>query len=84
VHIDSPPPFLLLLTSTGSYHETHPASLVRLQEKHWFPVIQWANEELKVEVQTFDSVMIGVQPQASKDALRRILFELDQWQLAGT
>jgi ATP synthase F1 complex assembly factor 2 len=57
---------------------------MRLQKEHWSPIIQWANEELKVEVQTFDSVMIGAQPQASKDALRRILTELDQWQLAGT
>jgi ATP synthase mitochondrial F1 complex assembly factor 2 len=56
---------------------------VKLQEEHWSPVIQWAKEELKIEVKTFDSVMIGSQPQASKEALRKILAELDQWQLAG-
>ncbi|KAF8484397.1 ATP12-domain-containing protein [Gautieria morchelliformis] len=71
-------------TDTICFSEEYPPALVDLQKSHWSPLLDWAREEFRADIQIFGSLMSNSQPRATKDIFRRALNDLDAWQLAST
>jgi ATP synthase F1 complex assembly factor 2 len=71
------------ISRVHSYHQSEPEQLVRLQQDHWYPLLEWSREHLGADVKLFDSVLIGAQPEESKTKLLSIVANFDQWQMAG-
>jgi ATP synthase mitochondrial F1 complex assembly factor 2 len=67
-----------------SFHEDFPDPLVRLQNEHWIPLIDWIKGEFGVEITTFKGVLFGSQPAASKEKFDKVMSKLDAWEMAGT
>lgn len=66
-----------------SFHQDYPDPLVRLQDKHWNPLLAWARDTFNIEFYTFQSVLFSSQPDATKQVLDEELEKLDSWKLAG-
>ena len=66
-----------------SFHEPSPDSLVRLQDKHWIPLLEWINKTYNVKVSVFDSLFNTRQPQETEDKLRKVIEQYDVYQLAA-
>lgn len=80
---------LSALSETGtkyvsSFHEEEPEQLVRLQNDHWKPLLDWARKDLGVDIKIHQSILGADQPAKTKDKLHAILSGLDEWQLAGS
>jgi chaperone required for assembly of F1-ATPase len=65
------------------YWADRPPELVRLQRKHWQPVLDWANAELPAQFCHASSITHIAQDAASLAAVRRRAEALDHWQLTG-
>ncbi|EJU05482.1 ATP12-domain-containing protein [Dacryopinax primogenitus] len=70
-------------TDTICFHEHHHPSLVRLQDAHWKPIIDWAQEKFGVEIRIFTDLMGNVQPPETRKALGDWIAKYDAWQLAA-
>ncbi|KAG8759630.1 ATP synthase complex assembly protein atp12 [Serendipita sp. 396] len=70
-------------TDTICYHEDEPEQLARLQAQHWEPLLKWSKDHLNLDVQRFDSLLVGRQSIESKERLFAILQGFDAWTLAG-
>ncbi|KAL0947065.1 hypothetical protein HGRIS_013206 [Hohenbuehelia grisea] len=70
-------------TDTICFHQDDPPPLVELQKQHWEPLLTWARTSLDVEIQTFDSILFHSQPEATKQKLKTVLKDFDQWELAA-
>ncbi|KAI0059075.1 ATP12-domain-containing protein, partial [Artomyces pyxidatus] len=70
-------------TDTICFHQDYPDPLVRLQQEHWDPLIDWVRTEFDVEIQTSDSVLFSSQPAATKAKLADVLRGFDRWQMAA-
>lgn len=61
-------------------------SLVRLQEKHWDPVLKWMKEALGIEMavtQPDDSPIIAIKQSAdSRQKIQGLIEEMNDWELA--
>jgi ATP synthase F1 complex assembly factor 2 len=66
-----------------SFHQDYPDPLVRLQDKHWIPLLGWARDTFNIEFYTSQSVLFSAQPDATKRVLDEELEKLDSWKLAG-
>jgi ATP synthase F1 complex assembly factor 2 len=66
-----------------SFHQDYPDTLVRLQDKHWNPLLAWARDTFNTEFYTSQSVLFSAQPDATKRVLDEELEKLDSWKLAG-
>lgn len=60
-----------------------PPTLLELQQKHWVPLLEWAQNEFNVEIRSSDSIIFSTQPEETKNVFRGLLDSLDSWQLAG-
>ena len=69
---------------TLSFHQDDPPPLVRLQDEHWIPLLDWARSEFNVEIKTFDSVLFYAQPKETKQKFDEVMSKFDPWQMAGT
>lgn len=74
---------VLVFEYPNSFHQDSPASLVTLQETHWYPLIAWLQNEYGVEVKVFDSLLGAGQSDNLKERLKAVLEGFDEWQLAG-
>lgn len=54
-----------------------------LQEKHWVPLLNWAEATFGVEIQKFDSILFNSQPEATKRKFDELLATFDAWEMAG-
>jgi ATP synthase F1 complex assembly factor 2 len=66
-----------------SFRDEYPLQLVRLQEVHWLPLVEWARTEFNVRFDAFDSILKPTQPEATRKALLSVLNNMDAWSLAG-
>lgn len=66
-----------------SFHADEPPPVVRLQNEHWMPILDWVRSEFDVEIKTFDSILFQPQPKETKEKFSKILSEFDQWEMAG-
>jgi hypothetical protein len=71
------------LTQWVSFHQGYPESLVRLQNEHWDPLLNWARDTFDIELLTSDSLSLNVQPEATKRKLDDVLQGFDPWKMAG-
>jgi len=70
-------------TDTICFHEDRHASLVRLQDAHWKPLIDWTSEKFNVEIRIFTDLMGNSQPKETREALENWIASYDPWQLAA-
>ncbi|TFK72183.1 ATP12-domain-containing protein [Pluteus cervinus] len=70
-------------TDTISFYQDDPPPLVKLQAKHWDPLLAWLNETHGVELEKAGSILFHVQSNATKDKLRAVIQGFDAWQLAA-
>ncbi|KAI0654740.1 ATP12-domain-containing protein [Cubamyces menziesii] len=72
-----------LETDTIFYHADEPAVLVRLQEEHWKPILDWAREAFGVEIKVSDSIFVPSQPQETMKKFEEILSNFSSWEMAA-
>ncbi|KAF8652681.1 hypothetical protein AX16_004187 [Volvariella volvacea WC 439] len=70
-------------TDTICFYQDDPPPLVRLQEQHWDPLLQWVQETFDVEVKKAGSILFNEQPAATKAKLKAALKGFDAWQMAA-
>ena len=56
---------------------------MRLQKKHWDPILSWARDTFKIQIHTFDSIFSTPQPAETFAKLDHVISKLDPWQMAG-
>ncbi|TBU29015.1 ATP12-domain-containing protein [Dichomitus squalens] len=70
-------------TDTIFYHATEPATLVKLQEAHWKPILHWARSTFDVEIATTDSFLVPSQPPETILKLNEALTKFSPWEMAA-
>jgi len=70
-------------TDTICYHEDRHPILIRLQDEHWKPLIDWASNEFGVEIRIFTGLIGNAQPKETRQAFRDRIAQYDPWQLAA-
>ncbi|KAG8681603.1 ATP synthase complex assembly protein atp12 [Ceratobasidium sp. 394] len=70
-------------TDTICFYESHPPALVKLQEEHWTPLLNWARETYQAEINTFDSILGNSQPAETKAIFAAAIDNFDQWEMAA-
>ena len=65
------------------YRAIEPPDLVELQNIEWQPELDWAKEELGVDLAVTSGILPIIQPESSLLALQEILCELDEYKLMG-
>lgn len=66
-----------------SYHADAPAALVKLQDAHWKPILDWARSTFDVEISTTDSFLVPTQPPETILKFNDVLSTLNPWEMAG-
>jgi chaperone required for assembly of F1-ATPase len=66
------------------YRADSPEALVRLQNRHWNPILDWAHETLGARMTLAEGVVFVEQPSQSIEALRRhVVSRSETFRLAG-
>ena len=74
----------VVLSGVGSYHADSPEVLVRLQETHWKPILDWARSTFNVDIAVTNSFLVPVQPPETIEKLKEVLSNFSPWEMAGT
>lgn len=72
-----------LESDTICYHQNEPPALVKLQETHWKPILNWARTFFDVEISTSDSFILSPHPQRTMQKFDEVLSKFDHWQMAA-
>ncbi|KAF5386594.1 hypothetical protein D9615_001884 [Tricholomella constricta] len=70
-------------TDTICFYQDYPPQLERLQAEHWDPLLEWARKTFDIEIHKAGSLLFSTQPEATKEKLRKVLAEFDQWEMAA-
>ncbi|THH08630.1 hypothetical protein EW146_g8930 [Bondarzewia mesenterica] len=70
-------------TDTICFHQDDPPPLVRLQNEHWIPLLEWTRSRFGVEIMTFDSVLFYSQPAETKNKIDEVMRNFDSWEMAA-
>lgn len=70
-------------TARFSFHEEHPERLVKLQESHWNPLIDWANQTYGLSLQPYVELFGTKQPVEVTDKLAAVVAKYSGFQLAA-
>ncbi|KAJ7219136.1 hypothetical protein GGX14DRAFT_434756 [Mycena pura] len=70
-------------TDTICFYEDYPPQLVELQARHWDPILAWARSTFNIELQAFNSVLFGSQPNETKSKMDHVLSSLNHWEMAA-
>ncbi|KZO95722.1 ATP12-domain-containing protein, partial [Calocera viscosa TUFC12733] len=70
-------------TDTVCFHEHEKQALVRLQDAHWVPLIEWARDKFGVEIRIFTDLLGNAQPPDTRKAFEEHIARYDPWQLAA-
>jgi chaperone required for assembly of F1-ATPase len=65
------------------YFAEHPASLVARQNAEWGPLLDWARDELGLEMHRVSGLLHKPQPQATLDRVKALALAEDNFALAG-
>jgi ATP synthase F1 complex assembly factor 2 len=71
------------LTEHKRYHQDHPTHLVDLQNKHWRPLIKWAEDAYGIELQSTRSIFGTKQSDVTTKRLMDVARSFDPLTLAG-
>lgn len=66
-----------------SFHETFPDRLVKLQDAHWIPLIEWVERTYDVKIELYESILNTRQPDATVLKLGSVVSDFDAFKLAG-
>ncbi|KAG8861242.1 ATP synthase complex assembly protein atp12 [Tulasnella sp. 330] len=72
-----------LATDTICFHQDKPPALVRLQEKHWDPILESLQKALGVDIKIHKALFASGQNKNTTAALLDRISTFDQWQLAA-
>ncbi|TIC47232.1 DNA topoisomerase II [Wallemia mellicola] len=70
-------------TDATCYFEDKPSQLVELQEKHWRPIVEWANKRYNTTIHVFENVLASKQPEESRKLLHNEILQFDAFTLAA-
>ncbi|KXS10880.1 ATP12-domain-containing protein [Gonapodya prolifera JEL478] len=70
-------------TDTICYRQPYPDPLIRLQQRHWDPLIKWLQEEYGIRLHTTEGILSIHQEVQVVDALRQIIDGMDPFELAA-
>ncbi|RDX52663.1 ATP12-domain-containing protein [Lentinus brumalis] len=70
-------------TDTICYHADSPEVLVKLQETHWKPILDWARSTFNVDVAVTDSFLVPSQPPQTLKKFEEVLSKFSPWELAA-
>ncbi|CUH67069.1 ATP12 chaperone protein [Thalassovita gelatinovora] len=65
------------------YRATHPQALISRQADAWDPVLDWAAQNLGIQLQVVSGVMPVVQSQADLTQMQQLVQQLDDFRLAA-
>ncbi|MBW0476805.1 hypothetical protein O181_016520 [Austropuccinia psidii MF-1] len=71
-------------TDTICFSQSEPATLAKMQAKHWDPLINWIKDTYGVEIETHrDSIFFSKQPESTKTKLKAVVEGFDPLKLAA-
>ncbi|KAH9926102.1 ATP12-domain-containing protein [Fomitopsis serialis] len=70
-------------TDTICFRQNEPAVLVKLQETHWRPILDWAQSTFGIKVSTTDSFLLDPHPEETYEKLDKLMSEFDVWEMAA-
>ncbi|EGU12452.1 hypothetical protein RTG_01486 [Rhodotorula toruloides ATCC 204091] len=70
-------------TDTVCFHEEFPQRLVKLQEAHWKPLIDWVEKTYDVKVNLYEGILNTKQPDATILKLGSVVSDYDAYKLAA-
>ncbi|OJT11134.1 Protein atp12, mitochondrial [Trametes pubescens] len=70
-------------TDTIFYHADEPAVLVKLQEEHWKPILDWAKETFGVDIVVSNSLVVPSQSPETMKKFEDILAQFSPWEMAA-
>ncbi|GAA5905080.1 ATP synthase complex assembly protein ATP12 [Sporobolomyces salmoneus] len=70
-------------TDTVCFHEDFPDRLVKLQEEHWGPLLDWVRKTFDVEVRVYEGILNTKQPDATILKLGSVVADYDMFKLAA-
>lgn len=73
----------MVLTYMLSFHHDDPEPLIKLQEEHWDPLLEWARGTFDIEIHVHRSVLFHSQPERTRQILSDVLAQMDPWEMAG-
>lgn len=71
------------LTGVNSYHADAPPALVKLQDTHWTPILDWARSTFDIEILTTDTLLVPSQPPETILRFNDVLSKFTLWEMAG-
>ncbi len=71
------------MNGVKSYHADAPAALIKLQDVHWKPILDWARSTFDVEISTTDSLLVPTQPPETILKFNEVLSKFTPWEMAG-
>ena len=54
-----------------------------MQKQHWDPLHEWVKDDLGIDLRVAEGFLPARQTEETKDNLRRIISDMDPWDLAG-
>ncbi|KAF9215849.1 ATP synthase complex assembly protein atp12 [Podila verticillata] len=70
-------------TDSICYQQDFPESIVKAQEKHWTPILDWVKEEYDLNIKVSQGITYVQQDEATKDKLREIVGSMNDIELAA-
>ncbi|KAM0749253.1 ATP12-domain-containing protein [Meredithblackwellia eburnea MCA 4105] len=70
-------------TDTVCFHEEFPPALVKLQNEHWLPLLDWVNETFKVKTVIYEGILGTKQTADTVLKLGAVVAGYDQFKLAA-
>ncbi|KAI0648250.1 ATP12-domain-containing protein [Trametes meyenii] len=70
-------------TDTIFYHADEPAVLVKLQNEHWKPILDWAQKTFGVDIKVSDSLFVPSQSPETLGKFEEVLNNLSPWEMAA-
>ncbi|THH32976.1 hypothetical protein EUX98_g1201 [Antrodiella citrinella] len=72
-----------LETDTICFHSDGPPGVVKLQQEHWEPLLNWVQQTFDVEVETTNALLRVRHAPATVQKFDEILATFDPWQMAA-
>ena len=70
-------------TDSICYQQDFPVSIVKAQEKHWTPILNWVKEEYDLDIKVSQGITYVQQDEATKNKLREIVESMSDIELSG-
>ncbi|GAA5843915.1 hypothetical protein JCM3766R1_006102 [Sporobolomyces carnicolor] len=70
-------------TDTVCFHEDFPDRLVKLQQEHWEPLLEWVRKTFAVELRVYEGILNTKQPDATILKLGSVVADYDMYKLAA-